>query len=296
MIKEMKEIKPTIWPVVPLILEKIHNGLNKKISQSIVQRVLINIAPKLFGRVLKHKLGLDNLKLLLSGGAALNSKVESFFKKIGMPITQGYGLSEASPLISVNPLGKEKIGSVGKVIESCKIRITNLNDDGHGVIKAKGPNIFLGYYKNKKGTDEVLEDGWLNTGDIGYLDEENYLYITGRDKFVIVNKGGKNIYPEEIEEFFSSSIYIEDIVVFSNNDKDIIALIYPEEELIKTKNIEEIRKIIYKEGIEINKKLESYKRVNKFYITLDQFEKTSTQKIKRTFLKEVNLKRYISAR
>ena len=98
-----------------------------------------------------------------------------------------------------------------------------------------------------------------------------------------VNKGGKNIYPEEIEEFFSSSIYIEDIVVFSNNDKDIIALIYPEEELIKTKNIEEIRKIIYKEGIEINKKLESYKRVNKFYITLDVFEKTSTQKIKRTF-------------
>ena len=296
MIKEMKEIKPTIWPVVPLILEKIHNGLNKKISQSIVQRVLINIAPKLFGRVLKHKLGLDNLKLLLSGGAALNSKVESFFKKIGMPITQGYGLSEASPLISVNPLGKEKIGSVGKVIESCKIRITNLNDDGHGVIKAKGPNIFLGYYKNKKGTDEVLEDGWLNTGDIGYLDEENYLYITGRDKFVIVNKGGKNIYPEEIEEFFSSSIYIEDIVVFSNNDKDIIALIHPEEELIKTKNIEEIRKIIYQEGIEINKKLESYKRVNKFYITLDQFEKTSTQKIKRKFLKEINLERYISAR
>ena len=136
----------------------------------------------------------------------------------------------------------------------------------------------------------------LNTGDIGYLDEENYLYITGRDKFVIVNKGGKNIYPEEIEEFFSSSIYIEDIVVFSNNDKDIIALIHPEEELIKTKNIEEIRKIIYKEGIEINKKLESYKRVNKFYITLDQFEKTSTQKIKRTFLKEINLERYILAR
>ena len=255
MIKEMKEIKPTIWPVVPLILEKIYKNIYKRTSQSTIQKFLLWISPKLFGLILKRKLGLKNLKLLLSGGAALNPKVEKLFNQIGLPVTQGYGLSEASPLLSVNPLGEEKIGSVGKVISSCKISIINPNNSGHGVIKAKGPNIFLGYYQNEKGTQEVLKDGWLNTGDIGYLDNEGYLYITGREKFVIVNKGGKNIYPEEIEEFFSSSIYIKDIVVFSNDDENIIAIICPDEELTNNQPKEKVPEIIYKNCIDINKRI-----------------------------------------
>ncbi|MBT3476048.1 AMP-binding protein [bacterium] len=296
MVKEMREIKPTIWPVVPLILEKIYKNIYKRTSQSRIQKFLLWISPKLFGLLLKKKLGLEKLKLLLSGGAALSPKVERLFNEIGLPITQGYGLSEASPLLSVNPLGKEKIGSVGKVISSCKVSIINPNNLGHGVIKAKGPNIFLGYYENEKGTQEVLKDGWLNTGDIGYLDNEEYLYITGREKFVIVNKSGKNIYPEEIEEFFSSSIYIKDIIVFSNDDENIIAIICPDDELIKNESKERIPKILYKNCIEINKKIESYKRIKKFYLTFEDFEKTSTQKIKRSFLKNVDLTKYILAR
>ena len=110
-----------------------------------------------------------------------------------MTITQGYGLSEASPLVSANPLGHEKVGSVGKVIDSCEIKINSQDSSGNGIIYVKGPNIFPGYYKNKEFTNEILKDDWLNTGDIGYVDKEGYLYITGRDKFVIVNKGGKNI-------------------------------------------------------------------------------------------------------
>lgn len=296
MIKEMKEIKPTIWPVVPLILEKIYKNIYKRTSQSTIQKFLLWISPKLFGLILKRKLGLKNLKLLLSGGAALNPKVEKLFNQIGLPVTQGYGLSEASPLLSVNPLGEEKIGSVGKVISSCKISIINPNNSGHGVIKAKGPNIFLGYYQNEKGTQEVLKDGWLNTGDIGYLDNEGYLYITGREKFVIINKGGKNIYPEEIEEFFSSSIYIKDIVVFSNDDENIIAIICPDEELTNNQPKEKVPEIIYKNCIDINKRIEPYKRIKKFYLTFEDFEKTSTQKIKRSFLKNIDLTKYTLTR
>ena len=296
MIKEMKEIKPTIWPVVPLILEKIYKNIYKRTSQSTIQKFLLWISPKLFGLILKRKLGLKNLKLLLSGGAALNPKVEKLFNQIGLPVTQGYGLSEASPLLSVNPLGEEKIGSVGKVISSCKISIINPNNSGHGVIKAKGPNRFLGYYQNEKGTQEVLKDGWLKTGDIGYLDNEGYLYITGREKFVIINKGGKNIYPEEIEEFFSSSIYIKDIVVFSNDDENIIAIICPDEELTNNQPKEKVPEIIYKNCIDINKRIEPYKRIKKFYLTFEDFEKTSTQKIKRSFLKNIDLTKYTLTR
>ena len=296
MVREMKEINPTIWPVVPLILEKIYKNINKKLSKSYIQRIIYKLAPKLFGYILKNKLGLKNLKLLLSGGAALSIEVESFFKKIGMTITQGYGLSEASPLVSANPLGHEKVGSVGKVIDSCEIKINSQDSSGNGIIYVKGPNIFPGYYKNKEFTNEILKDDWLNTGDIGYVDKEGYLYITGRDKFVIVNKGGKNIYPEEIEEFFSSNIHIKDIVVFSNDDENIIAIIRPDDELISKESLEIIKKIIYKDCIEVNNRIESYKRITKVYITTEDFEKTSTQKIKRSFLKNINLENYILAK
>ena len=296
MAKEMNQFQPTVWPVVPLILEKIYKNINKTISRSNIKMIIFKLFPKLFGLILRRKLGLKKLKVILSGGAPLNSDVETFFTNIGLPITQGYGLSEASPLISVNPMNNQKIGSVGRIISSCKVVIKNPNDKGHGLIMAKGPNIFPGYYKNKELTDEILKDGWLNTGDIGFIDEEGYLYITGREKFVIVNKGGLNIYPEEIEEFFSSSIYIKDIVVFSDDNENIIALIRPDEEFVKDKDESEIGKVIYSNCIQINKGLESYKRVKKFYLSSHDFEKTSTQKIKRSFLKNINLEDYSLAR
>ena len=296
MVKEMKIIQPTIWPVVPLILEKIYKNINKKISKSFIQKLVYQTMPKVFGFILKNKLGLKRLKLLLSGGAALNPVVENFFKNIGMPITQGYGLSEASPLISVNPLGNERIGSVGKIIKSCEIKIINKDSSNQGVITVKGPNIFNGYYKNKEFSNEILIDGWLNTGDIGYMDDDGFLYITGRDKFVIVNKGGKNIYPEEIEEFFSYSTYIKDIVVFSNDDENIIAIIQPDDELLKEESINKVKDIVIKNCLEVNKKLEPYKRIKKIYLTDKDFEKTSTQKIKRSFLRNIDLSQYISAK
>tara|TARA_B100001971_G_C18229782_1_gene563110 strand:- start:980 stop:1870 length:891 start_codon:yes stop_codon:yes gene_type:complete len=295
MSKEMKMTLPSIWPVVPLILEKIFKGIKKNLEESRIKSMLFYVAPKLFGILVKRKLGLDKVKFILCGGAPLNEEIERFLDRIGIKIVQGYGLSEASPLISVNPPTKIKFGSVGKIIESCDIELRDKNEDGHGIIFAKGPNIFLGYYKNPESTNEVLKDGWLDTGDIGYLDDEEYLYITGREKFVIVNKGGKNIYPEEIEERLKTSNLVKDSVVFSKDDKNIIAIIQPEELAIKDKHLDEVKKMVYKHVLDINKQLESYKRVNKVYITTNDFEKTSTQKIKRDFLKNLDINDYTLA-
>ena len=295
MSKEMKMTLPSIWQVVPLILEKIFKGIKKNLEESIIKRTLFRITPKLFGILVKRKLGLDKVKFILCGGAALNEEIERFLDRIGITIVQGYGLSEASPLISVNPPTKTKFGSVGRIIESCNIELRDKNEEGHGIIFAKGPNIFLGYYKNPESTNDVLKDGWLDTGDIGYLDDEDYLYITGREKFVIVNKGGKNIYPEEIEERLKTSSLVKDSVVFSKDDQNIIAIIQPEELAIEGKHLDEIKKMVYNHVLDINKQLESYKRVSKVYITENDFEKTSTQKIKRDFLKNLDINDYTLA-
>ena len=295
MSSEMKRIQPTIWPVVPLILEKIFKGIKKSLNESLTKRIIFYLLPKFFGNLIKKKLGLTKIKLILCGGAPLSLEIERFLDKVGITITQGYGLSEASPLISVNPPNKIKHGSVGKIIKSCSVVLKNKNSQGHGVIFAKGPNIFHGYYKNNLATEEVLDNGWLDTGDIGYFDKEDYLYITGREKFVIVNQGGENIYPEEIEEHLRASNLIKDSVIFSSDDKNIIAIIQPDESIIQNHNLEEIKKIIYNCVLNSNKQLESYKRINKVYITTKDFEKTSTQKIKRNFLRNLNINDYILA-
>ena len=288
MTKEMQIVKPAIWPVVPLILEKIFKGIKSSLQKSIMRQIIFNIAPKIFGRLVRKKMGLENVKFILCGGAPLNPEIEKFLDRINIQIIQGYGLSEASPLITVNPPEKIKFGSVGKVIDSCAVEIRKKNEDGHGIIYAKGSNIFKGYYKNLESTQEVLENGWLNTGDIGYFDSDQYLYITGREKFVIVNAGGKNIYPEEIEENIKTSNLIKDVVVFSNDDKNIIAIIQPDEFIFKNTDIDELKRVISNYILDSNKNFESYKRINKVYLTNKDFNKTSTQKIKRDFLRNFN--------
>ena len=184
------------------------------------------------------------------------------------------------------------------VIPSDEVEIRDIDSEGNGEIAARGPNIMKGYYKNQDATNEVLtQDGWLLTGDIGYFDEEGYLYITGRKKYVIVTKGGKNIFPEEIEEKLTRSIYIEEALVYSPNDKDIHALIYPNfEELAYRMNFpldqlprEKIFKLIKDEVTKTNKQLETYKKIRKFAIKLEEFPKTTTRKIKRYMFDELEI-------
>ncbi len=297
LIQDLKAAKPTIWLNTPLLLEKLYLRIEKELSgQKGLKRLLTRALPNsIVGKKIRQNLGLERSRLIISGGAALPPWVSAGFKKYGIELIQGYGLSEASPLISANPPSNPKHGSIGMVIPSDEVEIRDIDSEGNGEIVARGPNIMKGYYKNKTATEETLtSDGWLLTGDIGYFDEEGYLFITGRKKFVIVTKGGKNIFPEEIEEKLTSSIYIEEALVFSPNDIDIQALIYPNLDELKEvirdgTSREEMWGLIKQEVHRTNTQLQTYKKIRKFAIRFDEFPKTTTRKIKRFLFKDLDI-------
>jgi long-chain acyl-CoA synthetase len=300
MLADLKTARPSIWLNSPLVLEKLYQRISKELnSQSKAKSFITKLIPKkIIGKKVKEKLGLDRIRLILSGGAALPDWVGRGLGDLGFPILQGYGLSEASPLITVNPQSDPKNESVGMVIPSVDVRIVDIDSEGNGEILAKGDNIMKGYYNNPSATKEVLTtDGWLKTGDIGYFDEQGYLYITGRKKFIIVTKGGKNVFPEEVEEKLCKSVFIEEAMVFSPDDSQIQALIFPNIDEVKIE-IEKsgsdysddlCREFIHKVIRETNKNLETYKKVGKFELRTEEFPKTTTRKIKRYLFKDYRL-------
>jgi len=301
LLEDLKSAKPTIWLNTPLLLEKLYLRIGKELSsQKGMRGLLTKTLPKsMLGKKIRQNLGLDRSRLIVSGGAALPAWVSTGFNKYGIDVIQGYGLSEASPLISVNPPNNPKAESIGMVIPSDEVEIREADSEGNGEIVARGPNIMKGYYNNKSATDETLTaDGWLLTGDIGYFDDEGYLYITGRKKSVIVTRGGKNVFPEEIEEKLTKSIYIEEALVFSPNDIDIQAVIYPNMDEINERlarigeqvTPDKIWEFIKLEVRKTNSSLESYKKVRQFAIRVEEFPKTTTRKIKRYLFKELELK------
>jgi long-chain acyl-CoA synthetase len=300
MTEDLREASPTIWLNSPLILEKLYQRIGKELSnQKGFKGIITNVLPKKsLGNKIKKRLGLERMRLIVCGGAALPIWVSKGLEELGFPLLQGYGLSEASPLISINPPPNPKNESVGMVVPSDEAGIRDIDSEGNGEIVARGPNIMKGYYKNESATEEVLTpDGWLLTGDIGYFDEEGYLYITGRKKFLIVTRGGKNVFPEEVEEKLTESAYIEEALVFSPDDEAIQALIYPNNDEVKHKldsmgkefNNENIWEFIKLEVRHINQTLEAYKRIRHFAIRHEEFPKTTTRKIKRHLFRGVNL-------
>jgi long-chain acyl-CoA synthetase len=301
MIEDLKTARPTIWLNTPLILEKLLLRINRELSNQKGIKGLITkfLSKKFIGNRVKQNLGLDRIRLIVSGGAALPVWVSRGLEELGFPILQGYGLSEASPLISVNPPSKPSNESIGMIIPSDEVEIRDIDSEGNGEIVARGPNIMKGYYGNENATKEVLTpDEWLMTGDVGYFNEEGYLYITGRKKFVIVTKGGKSVFPEEIEEKLTKSAYIEEALVFSPDDKTIQAVIYP--------NLDEVRDVLGSIGKELsdeniwelirsdikkaNENLEAYKRISHFAIRFEEFPKTTTRKIKRYLFRTLDLR------
>ncbi|MBI2487837.1 MAG: AMP-binding protein [Deltaproteobacteria bacterium] len=300
MTEDLREASPTIWLNSPLILEKLYQRIGKELSnQKGFKGIITNVLPKKsLGNKIKQRLGLQRMRLIVCGGAALPVWVSKGLEELGFPLLQGYGLSEASPLISINPPPNPKNESAGMVIPSDEAEIRDIDSEGNGEIVARGPNIMKGYYKNESATEEVLTpDGWLLTGDIGYFDEEGYLYITGRKKFLIVTRGGKNVFPEEVEEKLTKSSYIEEALVFSPDDEAIQALIYPNNDEVKHKldsmgkefNNENVWEFIKLEVRHINETLEAYKRIRHFAIRHEEFPKTTTRKIKRHLFRGVNL-------
>ncbi len=299
-----KAFKPEGAMLVPLFVEKFHQriwagieekGLTKtfnamlKVSNALL-KVGIDVRRKLFKSI--HEQFGGNLRLIVCGGAPMREELGRFFESIGITITNGYGITECSPLVSVNREFYYNFSSVGVVCPGLEIEIDNPNEDGEGEILVKGPVVMMGYYKSPEKTAEVLsEDGWFRTGDYGKYDREaERLYITGRKKNIIVLKNGKNIYPEEIEDYLSTSDQINEVIVSAllNEEGEEIGLqaeICPYEEKIKDLSDKEIYDIIKSEVENINRNFPAHKRVTKVTVRKEAFEKTTSGKIRRKYAK-----------
>lgn len=295
MLSDLKVARPTVWLNTPLILER----LLQRIEQSKANNFLTRALPsRLFGKMAKKRLGLDRLKLIVSGGAALSEAASEGLEKYEFPLIQGYGMSETAAVIAANPFSKPKNASGGMVIENSEVEIRDIDSEGIGEICVRGPNIMDGYYKNPAATKEILsDDGWLRTGDLGYFDHEGYLYITGRKKSVIVTKGGKNISPEEIEEKLTPLETVEEAVVFSPDDERIQAVIFPEAEGVSKKlghspqhgDDGRIWDILKGQITELNRRLEPHKRISHFAVAREELPKTTTRKVKRYLFRDMDI-------
>ena len=295
MLSDLKVARPSVWLNTPLILERLLQRIEQTKAKNFLTRALPS---KFFGKMAKKRLGLDRLRLIVSGGAALSEPVSEGLEKYEFPLLQGYGMSETSAVIAANPFLKPKNASGGLVIENSEVEIRDVDAEGIGEICVRGPNIMNGYYKNPDATREILsDDGWLRTGDLGYFDHEGYLYITGRKKSVIVTKGGKNISPEEIEEKLTPLETVEEAIVFSPDDERIQAVIFPEAEGISKKlgqspqhgADERVWNILKSEITKLNRQLEPHKRISHFAIAREELPKTTTRKVKRYLFRDMDI-------
>ena len=265
-------------------LEKVKKGI--KISNFLL-KFNIDIRKKIFKEI-HEKLG-GKLRLFVNGAAALDSVTEKGFNDLGIKTVQGYGLTETSPVIAAGNDKYTKIGSVGKILPSLEVKIVDKNEQGIGEIIVKGPSVMLEYYENEEKTQEVMKDEWFYTGDLGYFDDDKFLFITGRKKNVIVLKNGKNIYPEELENLVNRVDGIKESFVYGKPDHDddtkiCVKVVYDEDFFKEAYNItdeKEIEKEILKKIKEINKTMPTYKYIREVMVTKEELIKTTTQKIKR---------------
>ena len=302
--QNLKESGATVMVGVPIVFETMHKKVWKQAEVSGAAgrlRKMMDLArrTKLYNRQeamrrifskIHTSLG-NNIALFIAGGAAINPQVIRDYEALGIPMIQGYGMTENAPIIAVNRDYYSKADSVGKPMPGTEVRIIDKDADGIGEIICRGPSVMLGYYNDPEATAAVLKDGWLYTGDYGRFDDEGFLYICGRKKNVIVAKNGKNIFPEEIEYLLLEQPFIEEVVVYGAVDKkndDIVvkAEIFPNYENMKAAlgDIDEksIQEAIKNEIEEVNDKMPVYKRVKRFKLRDEEFEKTATRKIKRT--------------
>lgn len=307
--KNLMLFKPTGIVLVPLFLNTMYRkiwseaektGREKILRNGIkisggLRKVGIDIREKLFKSV-RDAFG-GNLDHIICGGAKLNPELIDAFEEFGMSIFEGFGITECSPLVSVDRYYDRRPGSVGPAVPSCEVRIDpngDLTAEGFdmGEIQVKGDNVMLGYYNNDEANADVFtEDGWFRTGDVGYLDEDGYIYITGRIKFVIVLENGKNVFPEEIEEYLEVIDTISEACVIGRKAEDsdtinLTAVVYPNfAKFPKDATDDEIKDSIRKSINAVNKKLPSFKQIKAVEIRKKEFEKTTTKKIKRQLVK-----------
>ena len=295
------EYKPTVLVCVPLILESIYKRIMKNVEKqgklklvnnmikvtNVLDKVHIKIKRKVFKDI--HEALGGNIRLIVSGAAAMDEELSKSLSGIGLQVYQGYGLTETSPVIAVENDHAMKVGSVGKPLPSVEVKIENKDEKGIGEIVVKGPNVMIGYYKNNSATEEVFSDGdWFHTGDLGYI-ENGYLYITGRKKNVIVQKNGKNIFPEELEILIDHIPGVKESMVYGkptqDGDLDVCVKIVYDTDAIKDimgyVQKDDVYSHMKKHIAEINKNMPAYKHIRDIIVTDEEMIKTTTGKVKR---------------
>ena len=288
--------------LVPLFVETMHKKIWAEIKKKGIEKQVkvaigfnnaflfcgIDIRKKMFKEIIDSFGG--NLKSIVCGGAPLSPQLIKDFYAFGITVLEGYGITECAPLVAVNSPGKVRFHSVGQPVYGCTVKIDKDENDETGEILVKGENVMMGYYKNPEATKEVFtEDGWFRTGDIGYMDKDGYIYITGRKKNVIILSNGKNVFPEEIEEYLAPIDIIEECVVMAReNEKGeltITAITVPNMALLEGKNDEEITELIKARIDAVNKKLPTYKQIHRIELRHEPFERTTSKKIQRFKIK-----------
>lgn len=317
-VEDMQRVKPTILLSVPLMYDKMFKKIYKTINEDKVKSRIVpplikltNLAgkigwkssKKLIFKELHHRFG-GSIRLFIAGAAAPDPKVAKGLREFGFNFVQGYGLTETSPILALNQIDNFKDMAAGLPLKNVHLKINEPNSEGIGEIYAKGPNVMLGYYKNPQLTQEVFDGEWFMTGDLGYIDSDGFLHIVGRKKNVIISRTGENVYPEEIEDVLNRSPYIKESLVYGEEDEkhdEIIAaqivteadsfIEYSEQNNMEITD-ELIKGIIDSEIKMVNKQLPLHKQIRKFNIRTEEFEKTTTQKIKRYLVRKEKITNY----
>ena len=304
--KDLKLAQPELEIMVPLFLETMEKSIRVQLKRMNLEKTFEN-SIKFSNFLLKFGIDLrrllfrkvhanfgGKLKAIVCGGAALKPELITFFGDIGITIHNGYGITECTPLISVNLNKKGDHFSVGKIFSSCEVKIDNKNEEGIGEILVKGPNVMMGYYKDDESNEKSFTNGWFRTGDYGSIDADKNLVICGRKKNLIVLSNGKNVHPEELEGYIYEMMpYVKESLVYIDKNKKgsevISTYVYLDQDFSSGKSLEELESILKEDLKKVNKKLPSFKKIQHIYIKEEEFEKNSSKKIiRQKFLEEVS--------
>ena len=297
--QNLKEYEVSVFVGVPLLVNKMYENIEKEIEKqgktklinratkisNLLLKLHIDIRRKLFKQVLDGLGG--KMRLIISGGAPLDKKVSIKFNELGVHLIQGYGLTETCPVIAAENDKYIRNGSVGFPMRHVTVEIVNKDKDGIGEVRVKGPNIMMGYYENEEATNNVLKDGWFYTGDLGYIDKDGFLFLTGREKDVIVMKNGKKVFPEELEILVDKLPEVEESFIYGmaqkgdKNDPMVSVKIVYTKDALKDKTENELYDVLWNNIKEINKTLPPYKYIKNMILTDEPLIKTTTHKIKR---------------
>lgn len=294
--QNLKEYKVSVFIGVPLLIEAMHKKILKEIEKQNKTKIVniakkvTNVVPftkrKVFSSVIDQLGG--KLRLIISGAAGLDKDVWKSFNEMGIKIIQGYGLTEASPVVAAENFKYGKKGSIGFPLKGVEVKIFDKNELGIGELAVKGPNVMLGYYDDEEANKETFRDGWLLTGDLAYIDKEGFIFITGRKKNVIVLKNGKNVYPEELESLINKIPLVKDSMVFGMPKEDDVIVsvkVQYDDEYVKEKypneSESELEKILWEKIKQVNHTMPTYKYIKNLILTKEDFIKTTTAKIKR---------------